>query len=73
MVRFWYILRWNQQDFLTGWVWSASGREESRATPGILARAIRSMDLALTEMEKTEGDAVCFVFVLEGVKLGVQF
>lgn len=51
MVRFWNILRCNQQDFLTGWVWSASEREESRATPGVLARAIGSMDLALTEME----------------------
>lgn len=31
------------------------------------------MDLALTEMEKPEGDGVCFVFVSEGLKLGIQF
>lgn len=46
-------------------------------TPGVLAWATGSMELAFTEMEKSEGGAGFkknfFFLFLEGMGLGVQF
>lgn len=53
--RIWRIFwKENQQDFLMDWVWSTREKEESGVTPGVLAWTTRSMELAFTEMEKSE-------------------